>query len=351
MGFRFSGWGCVCWRCRGCWIIGVFSFRCANLWCDDRFVVILLVKSLPPNILRLSVARLNPTTTMATQDAGYYIPEELILNILECSCVSIVQDLASQEPFPIPANHFLQLRLVCKCFNRIVTNCIRVKTEWLDQWDWRRIPKEGKLMEQWLPDLQLNKYYAFKEANTVETVRNVCGSVWYNPGFFSLFKNLFCTPGTSEDFRVWLMYRAPDVFTKQLEENDEYYRRPKTGEQSIQPRNVILRDEKGKFEIEIVPGRNQFRYCFHCAPYQGYFATSVTSFKSPGQGVTISGTGPIWLWYRSIHISTPGGWTGIYWYLVVDYAAKRAINSDGVVWEFGENTVVRMPSEKLELQG
>src|SRR5271170_3776033 len=118
------------------------------------------MKSLPPNIFRLSVARLNPTTKMATQNPGYYIPEELILNILECSCVSIAQDLATQVP--IPVNHFLQLRLVCKCFNRILTNCIRVKTDWIDQWDWESIPKEGKLMEQWLPDLQLNNYCAFK---------------------------------------------------------------------------------------------------------------------------------------------------------------------------------------------
>src|SRR5271170_6949163 len=134
------------------------------------------MKSLPPNIFRLSVARLNPTTKMATQNPGYYIPEELILNILECSCVSIVQDLATQVPFYVPANHFLQLRLVCKCFNRILTNCIHVKTEWIDlEWTWARVPKEGKLMEQWLPDVQLNKYCGFKDRNTVEAVRNVCG--------------------------------------------------------------------------------------------------------------------------------------------------------------------------------
>jgi hypothetical protein len=291
---------------------------------------------------------------MATQSPEYYIPEELILNILECSCVSIVQDLATQVPFYVPVNHFLQLRLVCKCFNRILTDCIRVKTEWIDpEWHWAGVPKEGKLMEQWLRHHQITNYINLKDRNTVEAVRNVCGSVWYNPGFFRLLKNLFYTPGISEEFRLWLQYRAPEIFTEHLIENEEYCRHPKTGDQSIQPRNLTLKDNKGAFQIEFVPGRYQFGCRFYCIPYLGYFATSVMSFKSPRQGVTIGGTGPVWLWYRSLYTGIsawPGRWHNIYWYLVVDYSAKRAFDSDSVVWEFGENTVVRMPSEKVELQ-
>jgi hypothetical protein len=286
--------------------------------------------------------------------APAYMPEELILDILECACASIIQDLTttpSLVPFSIPVNHFLQLRLVCKCFNRILTDCIRVTKplSWVSDSDSDCISVNGVPIEQWLRNKQIWNWFHLKDGDTIENIRRVCGSVWYNPRFFPSFECLFCTAGTSEDVRVWLMYRAPEVFTEHLIENEEYCR-PKRGEQSIQPRRLSFEDEKGEFQIEFVPGRYQFEQCFHCVPYQGYFGTSMMSFKPP-RGVTVGGTGPFWLWYRSMFKSVPGELARtVYQYMVVDYGAKRAVNSASNGWEFGENTVMRMPSEKLQLQ-
>jgi hypothetical protein len=156
------------------------------------------------------------STKMATQTPRS-MPEELILNILECACASIVQDLTVTIPSPAPfstqVNHFLQLRLVCKAFNRILTHCIRVK---------------GEPIEQWLPDLQVKKLHNLKDKTTIQAIHRGCGNVWYNPGFYDSFRNgfwgpgSFCRPGISRDVIMWLLYRAPELFKERLTVNEEY---------------------------------------------------------------------------------------------------------------------------------
>ena len=126
------------------------------------------------------------------------MPEELILNILECACASIVQDLTTipcPTQFSTPVNHFLQLRLVCKSFNRILTQCIRVK---------------GEPIEQWLRDLQIRIFHNLKDKITIEAIHKGCGNVWYNPGFYDTFTNTFSGAGISNDVTMSLLYRAPE---------------------------------------------------------------------------------------------------------------------------------------------
>ena len=176
-------------------------------------VMILLLE--PKFLLRLIVLRLNSTIRWPRKPREICL--KLILKILEFSCASIIQDLTTTPalgPFSIPVNHFLQLRLVCNCFNSILTDSIRF---------------EGRLIEDWLLDKQTWNWSRLKRRDTIENIRQVCGSVWYNPGFFETFRYLFCNSGTSEDVSV---YRAPEIFTQHLTENGEYCG-SKTGEQSI----------------------------------------------------------------------------------------------------------------------
>jgi hypothetical protein len=135
---------------------------------------------------------------------------------------------------------------------------------------------------------------------------------------------------------MWLLYRAPELFKEHLTVNGEYCC-PKMGEQSIQPR-LVLADFFNR-EVEYVRGRYKFRDAIY-VPSQNWYGTSILSLKSPPE-LTTRGPGPFWLWYSNMPFCRPGVGATYCEYVAVDYGAKRAVHSDGIRWEFGENTVVR----------
>jgi hypothetical protein len=120
---------------------------------------------------------------------------------------------------------------------------------------------------------------------------------------------------------------------------------PKMGEQSIQTR-LLLVDFCYK-EVDFVRGRYKLPDALYNVPCQNWYGTSILSFKS-SRGLT-RGPGPFWLWYSRIYCKPEVGAIRCN-YMVVDYGAKCAVHSDGVRWEFGENTVLRISAQNVELQ-
>jgi len=228
------------------------------------------------------------------------IPEELILKILECACSSIIQDLAATPPPPSAApllSHFLHLRLACKTFNRILTYSVLV---------------EHQPIQQWLLNWQRKKFNYLKPEDrmTVQDIHRACGKVWYNPSFLICFDSHFWALDTareSEEVLIWFLYLAPELFANRLTLNDEYLNRTEIEEQSIQPRIAEFREYgREAKEFEFTPGKYEFPEILLEIPYMGWFGTSVLSFRSPRSGLTVSGPGPFWLWYRSIWKSECG---------------------------------------------
>lgn len=147
-------------------------------------------------------------------------------------------------------------------------------------------------------------------------IKEYCGSIWYNPGFFSVFPQLFsddsCIQG---DTLIWMMYQAPIWFAKKLVKNKEY----KTSHTL----------EMSSEEIEFCPGQ----YKLPCRPPYGkelsLVGTSIIRLKS--KWLEVQGD-DYWLWYRS----HSGEMVNDMDYYLVDYRQQTFTCSFGIIWKIDE---------------
>ena len=252
--------------------------------------------------------------TMAKTMTLSSLPEDILIQILQTVCESILDDLLifrvcpeQDERFGLFLNQFLQLNLVCRSFHRHLTHSVRV----------RGTPVRRKLL-----DLQTEKFkylletvgFIMREHNrmcspdfnsfwsiTIPHILLICGSVWNNPSFPSIFPQLFVEDSrVSYEAQLYLLYLVPSLFEKELVENDDY-----TADSDLefdfdslmQNHTYRFPDEEEPFEF--VPGK--YRYPHGIEWDDNYYGqpclgTSILVMKDKELDLK-SEEGRYWLWF------------------------------------------------------
>lgn len=303
-----------CWRCRGCRLI----FKSSVL------TIILSLKEDQPGLyfVKVSPFDLKPKLQMATSTILERLPNEMITYIIEYACENIMRDLTRirfgpDYTFQKNLNRFVRLQLVCKTFYRLIHNTVLVGG----------LPIGPRLL-----DLQMDRFRHYLEGChncahkrrsweglTKEMIKEYCGPVWYNPGFFSVFPQLFSDDSCiHEDTLIWIIYQAPIWFEKKLVKNKEY----KTSHTLEIPSE----------EIEFCPGHYKLPCRLPYGRESSLFGTSVIRLRS--NWLDVQGD-DYWLWYRS-HRETSGEMVNDIHYYLVDYRQQTVTCSFGIIWKIDE---------------
>jgi hypothetical protein len=274
--------------------------------------------------------------------------QELLIRILEQVGGSIVQDLVKldimnyHDGYGRLLNRFLQLNLVSKLFNVLLTHYVHV---------------DGTPLRSRLLDLQMQKLTNYLESaftfgrylmhnpsseslctwrsdrgihiTGADILRN-CGFVWKNPTFRSVcYPNLWLNPCWCvflRETKIWLIFLLRDLFKDQLQVENMG-----SGDDFIYNQGYKTTVRGWGYmstpTIEFIVGQDKFLNRRQ-APV-GWVGLSILSYKVQFRETITQGEGEegrYWLWF--VPYVCDGIVYCLFEYLVIDYKAMTAMDAD-----------------------